>query len=261
MSDVAWVGAVAVNFAASTSAGNPGEPAGCQDGDLLINALVTDTLHNTPNAPPTGWTKIAEVDVGTDSTLSLFWKIRNGVENQVWTGIFDANETGRAVTLAWRNADQTTPLDVAAVTGTEASTAYDAGPITPVTARAMGVAFFGGDPASDPYTFQWDAGITERIDSDTVPSGQNSTNSFLYVGEKLIDPPAATTLGGDATVGDEAAWIIIAIRPASSGTLYTSNPTGAILICGNAITTYDGPATTVNRPHRGPRRPRSRFRR
>ena len=215
MPDIAYVGASRGGFASSTGAGIPGDPAGAADGDLLLCVIVTDTSADFTGAPPAGWTKVVEVDVGTDASMALYRKIRAGSEAGVlWSGIFGVNEAGMSWSLAYRNVDPTTPLDVAAVIGTESGTAWDAGPITPVSAQAMVVAFFGCDPGSDPYLFAWDAGITERIDSNTAVSGQDSTTAYLAVGDKLVDPPTSTPMGGDSSVTDTPAWIVIALRPA-----------------------------------------------
>jgi hypothetical protein len=219
---ITYVGAVASNFA-SASLASIGEPSGSQDGDILLYFMVTDSNHNTTGTPPTGWTKISEVDSGTDTSMSAFWKRRSGAEAETWTDIFDVAESGRAIMLGYRGCIASgDPQDVAAITGTESGTAWDTGSITPVTDSCMLVAAFGADPGSDPYTFTWDGGITERIDSDTTPTGQNALLAYLAIGDKIISPAAATTLGGDCSVSDTPATIIIALKPAATGTTVTA---------------------------------------
>lgn len=218
---ISFVGASGANFAAFTGAASPGEPPGSQDDDILLNFIVTDTNHNTTGTPPTGWTKIAEIDSGTDTTMSVFWKRRSGAESNTWSSIFDANETGRAVTVGYRGCVASgDPLDVAAVTGTESGTAWDTGAITPVTNDCMLVAAFGCDPNSDPYMFAWDPDVTERVDSDTTgtTTGQNGTSSYVAIGDRILATPAATTLGGDCSVSDTPATIVLALKPVGTST-------------------------------------------
>lgn len=233
---ITFVAAIGASFSGTASLSSIGEPAGSQNGDLLLYFMVTDTNHNTTGTPPTGWTKIGEQDSGTDTSMSVFRKIRSGVEAENWTNIFDATETGRVIMLGYRGVDQTTPMDAAAVFGTESATAWDTGSITTVTANAMCVAAFGADPASDPYTFAWDAGITERIDSDTTPTGQNALSAYIAIGDKIIVTPAATTLGGDCSVSDTAASVIIALRPASGGAFDITASPGTYALTGTAAT-------------------------
>lgn len=218
---ITYVEAIGANFSTPTpSLGSIGEPSGSQDGDLLLYFLNTDTAHNTNGTPPTGWSKIGQQSNGTDNTLSVFRKVRSGAEAGVWTNIFDASETGRAVMLGYRGVDNTTPEDATAVFSTDSGTAWDTAAIVTVTANAMCVACFAADPASDPYTFAWDATIDERIDSNTTTTGQNTTLSYVAIGDKIIASPGSTTLGGDSSVSDSVASVIIALRPAAAAATF-----------------------------------------
>lgn len=218
---ITYVAGAGANFASSPSPAAVDEPAGCADGDILLIYFVTDTVHDTTGTPPTGWTKIAEVDNGTDSSMSVFWKRRSGAESATWTNIFGANEAGRWVMLSYRGCFATgDPQDVAAVTGPESGTAWDTAAIVPTTDSCMLVAAFGCDPASDPYTFAWAGGITERIDSDTTPTGQNALLAYIAIGDKIVSPAASTSLGGTSSVSDTSSYVIIALKPAAAGVTY-----------------------------------------
>ena len=193
-------------------------PAGVADGDILIAYFVTNSDHNTSGTPPSGWTKIGEVDQTTDTSLSAFWRRASSEPaSHTFTSIFDAPESGLSVCLAYRGCFATgDPQDVAALTGVLGNgTAWDTASITTVTDGAMVVATFGTDPASDPYTFVWDGGITERIDSDTTPSGQNGTISYQVVGDDIREVAGGGSLGGDVSVADNAIYILVALKPAS----------------------------------------------
>jgi hypothetical protein len=222
---MAWsfVGGSGANFGSTTGAAAPGEPAGSADGDILLNFIVTDSNHNSTGTPPSGWTKIGEQDSGTDTTMSVFWKRRSGAESVSWDNLFDASETGRSLTIGFRGAFASgDPQDVAAVFGTESGTAWDTGAIIPVTNGCLLIAAFGTDPGSDPYTFVWDAGIDERIDSDTTPTGQNGLSSYLTIGTKEQVTAAEVTLGGDSSATDTPASVIIALKPAAEAAASTS---------------------------------------
>lgn len=214
---ISFVNAAGANFAGSASM-TANIPADVQDGDLLSFWVTTDTAHNSTGTPPSGVDKEGEIDNGTDNSLSVFTKVASGEGSTLaFSSIFDALETGRVIALAHRGVDQVTPMDAAAVFGTESGTAWDSGSITPVTDGAVLVACFACDPASDPYSFTWDGGITERIDADTTPTGQNGTLAYLAIGEReIVTAGSPTTLGGDSGVSDSAATAILALRPAAA---------------------------------------------
>lgn len=214
---ITFVAAAGNNYSGSASP-TTSVPAGVADNDILLAFFTTDTVHDTTGTPPTGWTKIGEGDVGADSSTSVFWKrAASEPASYAWTSIFAASETGIAIMLAYQGCFATgDPQDAAAVFGTESSTPWDTGAIVTVTDNALCVGAFGADPNSDPYTFAWDAGITERIDSDTSPTGQNGMSAYLAIGDKIITPPASTTLGGDSSVGDTPVSVIIALKPADT---------------------------------------------
>jgi hypothetical protein len=205
------------------------DPSGVASGDIVIVYFVTNSTHNSSGTPPTGWTKIAQINgAANDETMSAFWK-RHPATSDTFTNLFDATETGRSVIVAYRGCiDSGDPLSVAAITaGIAAGTAWDTGSITPADNDCMLVAAFGCDPTSNPYTFTWDAGVTERVDSDTTPSGQTNTEAYIAIGDKILATPAATTLGGDVSVSDSAASIILALKPAATGVTVTATRASA----------------------------------
>lgn len=217
---ITFVDASGGNFTSAATI-TTSEPAGSADDDIFLLFLVTDSNHNSSGTPPTGWTKIVETDSGTDASMSSFWGRRSGSMSHTWTSIFDATESGRWVMLSYRGCFASgDPQDVTAVAGTDSGTSWDTAAIVPTTDNCMVVAAFGADPGSDPYTFAWDGGIDERIDSDTTPTGQNGTSSYLAVGDTIVTPAGSTTLGGDSSVTDTPAYVIIALKPAGGAPAY-----------------------------------------
>lgn len=214
---ISFVAAEGANFSGTRSP-TAVLPAGIQDGDLLLFFFVTETLHDSNGTPPSDVVKVVEQDntTGADCTLSVFWKIAASEGAGVaFTLIFSANEAGRVMVLAYRGVDQTTPMDVSAVSGNETGTAWDTTAIVPVTDNAVVVACWGTDPAANPMTFTWDGGITERIDSDTTPTGQNGLVAWLGIADKTISPAVSTSLGGDSSSSQTAAGAALALRPAA----------------------------------------------
>jgi hypothetical protein len=236
---VSFVAASGANFASSASPTSV-TPAGVQDGDLLLIFFNTDTGSNANGTPPTGVTIVGQQSNGTDNTIAVFKKIAASEgANIAFTNIYDALETGRVIVMAYRGVNTTTPMDVAAVFSTDSATAWDTAAIVPVTANAMLVASFGADPASDPYTFAWDSPIVERIDSSTTPTGQNGTLSYQTMGERVLASPASTTMGGDVSVSDSCASVILALRPAPSDVPFDAAP-GSYAVTGSSATLVAG---------------------
>lgn len=205
------------NSISATQSFNALMPAGLQDGDLLLVFVVTQTLHDSSGTPPTNVNKVLEQDntTGADCSLSVFRKIAASEGASIaFTNIFAANEAGRVITMAYRGVDQTTPMDTTAVSGNESGTAWDTTAIVPVTNNAVLVACMATDPGANPMTFAWDSPATERIDSDTTPSGQNELVGWLGIADRTVSPAASTTMGGDSSSSQTAAWAILALRPA-----------------------------------------------
>lgn len=193
------------------------EPAGCADDDTLLLATATDAAHSTSGTPPTGWTKIGQVNAGSnDTTLSVFWKRRIGAESATWTNIFAANAAGISVLAAYRGCEPATPLDVAPVFSTISfDDVWPTALITPLTANAKLVGIFGNDPNAA-YTFTWDAPTTDFVDSDTTPSGLFAGTGYIVIGDRDLATPAATRVQGTVSDTDQAAACIVALRPASA---------------------------------------------
>lgn len=186
-------------------------PAGIQDGDIILAIFTSNTVHDSSGTPPTGWTKIAEVDENSDSSTSVFWKRASSEGATTWTNIFATTETGLWATVAYRGCVASgDPQDATATTETSTSgTAKDTPSITTVTANAMVIGIIGTDPPDNALTFTWDGGIDERVD------GTGTSNAYIAVGDKILASPGATTLGGDLSAADTAAEFTIALKPAS----------------------------------------------
>lgn len=198
-------------------------PSGVQDDDIVLVAFATATLANYSGTPPTNWTKIIEQDsAGNTSTTAVFWTRAASLGSTVtFTSITDANEAGRVVSLAYSGCKTTGDPQDATATGVDIGNTgdgrKDTTALTPATDGAIVIAFIGFDPTADPTTNTWDGGITERIDSNTTPSGQNASIGAVFVGDKIVATPVSTSLGCTlSATNTSAAVIAVCLAPAGA---------------------------------------------
>lgn len=211
---ITFIGAAGNNFSATRSP-TVNYPT-CANGDALIAIFCADGSASYNGTFGTWATLGDEEDGVPDQTGAVFWKVTNGSESgssAPWTNITAANETGRVIVLAFRNCHATTPINASNISSRGSSAAQDTTSITPSVNNCMIIGAFCIDPGAFPRTFTWDAGITEIIDQDTTPSGQNSTEAGIYIGIKLQTTAAGITLGGDFPAAENAISISIALEP------------------------------------------------
>jgi hypothetical protein len=199
-------------------------PAGVQDGDLLLYAVVTDSDHTIANVP-TGWTQVGTTQAiaVTDSCLSVFWRIAAS-EGASYTfstpgDLFSTVESGRGIMLAYSGAHQVSPINTTNQSANANAASHTSAEITPSVNDCMIVAFFGADsPDTQAGTASGDPTPTER--ADVV----NSTLGWAYAEEYLQGTAAAVDLSVDVAATDSAGNIILAIAPAAAGTPVTIEP-------------------------------------
>jgi hypothetical protein len=195
---------------------------GVVDGDLILIAVATDTVHDRGVATTlNGFTDHgAYDDTSGDTSLTLLTKIASG-EPGTWTftGLFLVSESGLAVCASWSGVDTTTPLDgIAIQDSTSGSTTAQSWPtITPNTANARVIAVGGADPGANPRSITPTAPAVERFD------GQNALVGYVCILEQSGgSPPTATTIAGTLNGADVLARRSFALRPAAS--VATSSP-------------------------------------
>jgi hypothetical protein len=187
--------------------------------DIWVLSLPTNTPHNTTGTPPTGWTKKSEHDEGTgDSSTSIFWKRATGSEgtSEVWTTIFDAAESGGGLIVVIRGCKTSgDPFDTDDTVESGAdSTAQDITGITTSVNNVLLLAIIGIDPPAGGPVFTWDGGITERVDSDTVPSGKFGGNAAVNIATKVqVSAGATGSLGGDFDTTEPTAKFLYGLLP------------------------------------------------
>src|SRR5574338_1402402 len=111
---MAWsfVGATAVDNAtgngANTNIGDVTEPGGCQDGDIGLLFVGSDSGFAVTGSPPAGWTQVGSIQnaPGGDNSGAVFWARRGGTGpasfTDTWSSIFSGNERVRSVLIVYR---------------------------------------------------------------------------------------------------------------------------------------------------------------
>jgi len=190
------------------------KPAGVVDGDFILVAVTTDTVHAI-NSVIEGWTQIGTAqDASTDSTTSIFYKIASS-EGESWTftDLFVDTEIWSGVVIAYSGVNATTPLDVAVVQGSEtANTTHSTDAITPTSNNTMVISIWGVD-GSEAYTGTADSdpSCTERADYNNAYGAYGWT----YIQEHKQTTAAEEIHDLTINVSDVMSWFIIALRPAT----------------------------------------------
>jgi hypothetical protein len=208
-----YVAAALNSFPSSTTSPTANYPT-VDENDIMFCCFVTRSTHSASGTPPTGWTKMAEVNFSAGE-ISMFWKRAGASEpaSEAWTNIFSSGEQGSVWTLAWRGATQSGAPYEALVTETSASgTAKDIAS-TSLTANTRGIAFFAIDPSGTGRNMTFDAGVEIVQDRFTTPSGTVSDDEGLYVGQKPLETAGAYSIGGDLSHAESCGEITFALIP------------------------------------------------
>jgi hypothetical protein len=187
-------------------------PATVNADDYLLAVISTDWQPQVLSTP-SGWTALANASADGNRRMWAYGTKADGTEDGasvVFNGT--AGGTGHVwAVLRYSGVDTTTAMDVAAASGTEASTSTPAGQSqTTVTDNAMVVACFGTRGSAGTGTAG--GGATERVDSNATAS-----NVALYVEELVKTPAGAVQLPASFTFSQSWNDIQVALRPAADG--------------------------------------------
>jgi len=177
------------------------------ENDIMLAWAVSNDNHNTTGTPPTGWTKILEVD-GTYQSVSVFWKRAGASEpsSEAWTSIFDAIEQSAWEVLAYSGCvNSGSPID----NSFSESSGFDAAKdiaSTSVNNNSMGVACFATS-AGTAFPFTFDGGIMERVDAN-LGSALN-----VAIGDSVVETAGAYSLGGDYSSATFAVEAVVGLIP------------------------------------------------
>lgn len=195
------------------------KPSGVVDGDLLIGFFTEDSGASRVTAPG-GWAAITgtgigasgEIVVGASAVLQCFYKVASG-EGASWGFTPGGTYTGVSGVIAYSGVDTTTPIDVAAGATPATGTSHASASITPSVSGCMLVGIWSID--SNAGTNTWStADMTERLDQ-TSPSTQFVSTS---IHDLIYNSTSAVSKTATFTASDNAAVLLVALRPAASAT-------------------------------------------
>ena len=211
---------------ASSSATNGGEITvdlsglSLQEDDLVLAVWTQASNGGTIGTMSTsGYTSIATVSASDtyDTELAASYKFMGATPDTdfVIGNTDDASASNTAVAYVFRNVDTTTPLDVAATTGSATNTVIPPQvAITPTSSYCAIVVCAGGAHTGGVQTYS-SSDLT-----DFVSLGSNDTeDSTIGVGyyqqfSAAAYTPTALTFSGSTSTAFSAAAITIALRPA-----------------------------------------------
>lgn len=205
--NISFTSSTAGSFSGTTSP-NIAYPETLEN-DILIVVLAGDTVTSSSGTPPTGWTKLDQVEHGTTGTIHIFWKRAaiTPVTSEVWTNLLSAGTTGIFTALGYRGCiTNASPIDVSLTGSQSGSISWSTGSITTTGTDRMAIGIFGGDLASG-ISFTWGAGITERIDYN------NNGFGALTIGDILVPAAGSVTMTTAPTISTTGARAIYALKP------------------------------------------------
>lgn len=208
--NISFTGATTGTFTGTTSP-NIAYPETLEN-DILVVTLAGDTVSSSSGAPPTGWTKLDQVEHGTTGTIHIFWKrvTITTVVAEVWTNLLSASTTGVFAVLGYRGCIATgSPIDVSLTGSQTGSISWSTGSITTTGPNRMAVGIFGGDLVAG-LSFTWGAGITERVDFN------NNGVGAITIGDILVPVAGSVTMTTTPTTSTTAARAIYALKPIPS---------------------------------------------
>jgi hypothetical protein len=212
-------------------------------GDILIAYAVSDDASaNTLNDTAAGWTQVARLTVSAydNQVLQVLRKKSDGTE----TSVVFANGGSSAVVIggcvSFDGRDQTTYLDVAAVTNTRdggAGTTLDIS-MTPVTNGCDIIYVEGNDrnnSGNTTFTFSTTAGTTGAWTNRT---DQNSGFLNVAAGHAVQATAGAITARCTTNPTGEQAGVLIALRPAAGTTDGVGSSSGTATVSGIGASTW-----------------------
>lgn len=215
---------------ASTGAGSPSitvtKPSGVVAGDVMLAAVSSGA--DVVVALLNGWREIdispVEVDVtgGSGGTilvrLHVYIRVANGNEPASYTWELEGAtvDNQAAAIVAYRDVDNTTPINVSAKAGSAAPNTAVPGFTTTVD-NCMQVALYAHDLAT---TYTPPSGMTEQFDlsagDHTISGSDVLLGTAGAEGAKTATPAAASTSGAFS----------VALQPAVAPTLVIGQPPG-----------------------------------
>ena len=194
-----------------------------------------------PGVGTAGYAEVADLyqNDTRDANFSVNWKIMGGSPDTAVNCLGSGSASNGAVCVVqvWRNADQTTPLDVVSTTAQLNNSAVPNSPaITPVTSGAIVISAGLGTGAAVDTSVTAPTGYGNQVDISVDPSNAATVGiaSKAWSGSGAEDPAAWTTW--TTTTSDSWTAVTLALRPANNPpTLTITQPDGT----GDTVTVGD----------------------
>lgn len=215
-SGITFVGAAGTDISSATVSPVINYPAVAIN-DIMLAYFVGGTTNSYTSTPPTGWTKITNLNDGVgDSSACVLWRRADGTEGAslTWTDFMTSSENGRVIVVAYRGCIASgSPINVFGVLASDnTTTAKTVGPVTTTAVNCMMVAFLGCDPtATSEFTF--DAGLTTRIDRSSTPIGNNSDLGLINIADAISASAGAVSYTGNYNEVEAACIILLGLTP------------------------------------------------
>lgn len=232
--DVRAVEFVAVGTGSGTAPGSatPGMPAGAADGDILILVIEAEGEDANADLGPVGWTLVDSVASAIDSAVdrtrcTVYWA---WYSPSISLSVPQAGEHTITVVYAFRNVHPTTPFDVTASTGSNATNAVSHSAVTgltSVTNRTMAVLALthGDDAGNGALTNAANANLESVWNPGGAASTAGSDGMARILYGSLFTAGAIGTFSWEITgTSHENAWVAMVLRPASE--IYASQVFG-----------------------------------
>jgi hypothetical protein len=187
-------------------------PTGLAADDVLILCAATDTTHTAGAA--TGWTHILSQADGTDSTLSVWWRLATGSEGATEVvAMFAAGESCAYGCVAYRGVDTSAPINQQASADNGASGSISGPSVTPAVDNCMIIQIHGGDHTAG-FSATPDASPVANERVDQINAG---TGAYIYLQDYLQGTAAAIALDSTKSSSMDDASIQLALKPAAGG--------------------------------------------
>tara|TARA_R110002020_G_scaffold80190_3_gene200215 strand:- start:798 stop:2693 length:1896 start_codon:yes stop_codon:yes gene_type:complete len=212
--------------------------------DIMLMIVVTATTTNLTSSPPTGWTKVLEID--SYATIGIYWYLATSSASastgNTWSDVFSSNEDYYVWVGAYSGCDTTTPVDAS---NSQAHTGYNTAwsiSITTQTNNAMIVTAFGRNKDDKTATFS---------DGTQIVSTYFQNEGYININEKIEATAGSHTRSATFSGNGRGAKAAIALKPSGAtsyrATVLADNPLFYYRLGeASGTTAYDEVATSSN---------------
>lgn len=198
-----------------------GIAAAAIEGDFVLGiSMAASNSDRNPSISTAGFTPIADIYANDtfDTMLNIGWKLMTSTPDTVVDYVVGSTSSAGShvcINYVFRGVDQTTPLDVSAVNGSQLNSANpDPSSITPVTTGAKLIIIHAAAHDHGAIDFTGTGHL-----SNLFTTSRDGTSHDLSVAIGTVDwtggvydPPALSLAGSDTD--DSSATSVIALRPA-----------------------------------------------